>query len=132
MTNILRRNRSDMMGSTAIKFHALSDKLQRNIEDYGCSVAVNKICAHLFGPIYFHQVYRIYKINLDGAEPQNDFGLHDFTFRVLTTQDTYAIGQVEKIGEWLRGELSDRIATGQLCLVVFDNEKVVGFNLVSF
>jgi GNAT superfamily N-acetyltransferase len=121
-----------MMESTAIKLRVLSDKLQRNCEDYGWAVALKKVVAHLFSQIYLHQVYRIFRIGLGRVERRRDFGQHDLTFRLLTTRDVDAIGQVERVGEWFRGELNDRIAKGQLCMVVVDGEKVVGFNLVSF
>ncbi len=36
------------------------------------------------------------------------------------------------MAEWMRGELVDKIASGSLCLVILDENKVAGFNLITF
>jgi GNAT superfamily N-acetyltransferase len=120
------------MGSSAIRLRVLWDKLQRNLDDYGWSVTLRKGFAYLFSPIYLHQIYRLYRITLDRTEPRGDFDRHGFTFRVLTSQDGHAVSQVENAVEWLRGELSERISAGELCLVALSGEEVVGVNLVNF
>lgn len=120
------------MGLVSIRTSVLTRKLQRNLEDYGWPVTVKKSLAYLLALIYFHQIYRIYKIKLDTAKPRKDFDKPDFAFRIVTAQDADMIAQVESIAEWLRGDLKDRIVAGQLCLVALHREKVVAFNLISF
>lgn len=55
-----------------------------------------------------------------------------FTFKVIGQAEHDHVEQVERYAEWLRGELSDKIAAGSVCLVALDGERVAGFNLVSF
>lgn len=110
----------------------LAHKVQRNLDDYGWRITAKKALAYLVRSVYFQQVYRIYRIKLDATQPPEDFDKHDFAFRILTAQDVDVIAQVENIAEWLRGQLKDKIAAGQPCLVALDGEKVAGFNLINF
>jgi GNAT superfamily N-acetyltransferase len=110
----------------------LSHKVQRNLEDYGWQIAFKKSLAYLLRSLYFQQVYRIYRIELDAAKLPQDFNPLDFTFKILTVQNVGMIAEVENIAEWLRGQLKEKIAAGQLCLVALDGDKVAGFNLINF
>jgi GNAT superfamily N-acetyltransferase len=110
----------------------LPHKVQRNLEDYGWKILLQKSLAYLIRSVYFYQVYRIYFINLATAKFPQLLYSHDFTFRILTVQNVDMIAQVENIAEWLRGQLRQKIAAGQLCLVALDGDKVAGFNLIHF
>jgi GNAT superfamily N-acetyltransferase len=110
----------------------LARKVQRNLQDYGWHTTAQKTLAYLFRSVYFRQVYRIYRIDLDAAKPPEDPNDHNFRFQVLTTQDVEMIAQVENIAEWLRGRLTNAIANGQVCLVALDADEVAGFNLINF
>src|SRR5260221_11538901 len=120
------------LGIASPGLSGLAHKIQRNVEDYGSRVALKKTLAYLVRSVYFRQVYRIYRINLDAAKPPEDFDKHNFTFKILNPQNVDMIAQVENIAEWLRGHLKKRIAGGQLCLVALDGEKVAAFNLINF
>jgi GNAT superfamily N-acetyltransferase len=54
-----------------------------------------------------------------------------FTYKLLNSQNTEMIAQVENTAEWLRGQVKERIEAGQLCLVALDGETVAGFNLIN-
>ena len=110
----------------------LAHKVQRNLQDYGWHITVNKTLAYLFRSVYFRQVYRIYRINLDATKPPEDPSHPNFRFKILTTQNMEMIAQVENIAEWLRGRLTETIAAGQMCLVALDGDEVAGFNLINF
>jgi GNAT superfamily N-acetyltransferase len=110
----------------------LTHRVQRNLEDYGWRITVKKTLAYLVRSVYFQQIYRIYRIKLDATLPPENFDKHVFAFRILTARDVDMIAQVENIAEWLGGQLKDKIAAGQLCLVALDGEKVAGFNLINF
>ena len=120
------------LGIAAPGLSGLAHKIHRNLEDYGWHITVKKTLAYLVRSVYFRQVYRIYRINLETTKPPDDFDNHNFTFKILTTQNVDMIAQVENIAEWLRGQLREGIAAGQLCLVALDGDKVVGFNLINF
>ncbi len=81
--------------------------------------------------VYFHQVYRLYRINLNQVAPTAPSNSTQFIFRLLSPQDSGLIAQVENIAEWLHGQLKSRIEAGQLCLVAMDGTKVAGFNLIN-
>jgi GNAT superfamily N-acetyltransferase len=106
-------------------------KVQRNREDYGLRVTLQKTVAYLARWIYFRQAYRIYRINVDTVQPRDPAGAHNFTFKLLNPQNTDMIAQVEDTAEWLRGQVKERIEAGQLCLVALDGEVVAGFNLIN-
>ncbi len=110
----------------------LTHKLQRNLQDYGWQITAQKTLAYLFRSIYFRQIYRIYRINLDAIMPPEDPSQPNIRFKVLTAQDVEMIAQVETIAEWLRGRLTNAIAKGQVCLVALDGDEVAGFNLINF
>jgi GNAT superfamily N-acetyltransferase len=109
----------------------LAHKVQRNREDYGLSVTLQKTFAYLARWVYFRQSYRIYRINLETVPAHHISGGHNFTFKLLTPQNTDMIAQVEDTAEWLRGQIQERIEAGQLCLVALDGDVVAGFNLIN-
>jgi GNAT superfamily N-acetyltransferase len=109
----------------------LAHKFKRNLEDYGWRIAVQKTLAYLVRWVYFRQVYRIYEIKLNATKTPEFPANRKVTFRLLTPQDLDLIAQVENNAEWLRGQVKERIATGQLCLVALNGEKVAGFNLIN-
>jgi GNAT superfamily N-acetyltransferase len=110
----------------------LAHKIHRNRQDYGWRVTIHKALAYLIRSIYFRQIYRIYKVNLEGMKPRVDFDEHPFTFKVLSAQNENMIAEIENMAEWLRGRLSTAIANGQMCLVALDGDRVAGFNLINF
>ncbi len=115
-----------------ITLSAFTHRLQRNLEDYGWSITLRKTIAYLFGFIYFKQIYRVYRIDLNARTQKECSAGKDFTFKILTPQDVNEITQIESMAEWLRGQLKERITSGYLCLVALDGSIVAGFNLISF
>jgi GNAT superfamily N-acetyltransferase len=115
-----------------IPVRLLAHKVRRNTDDYGWSVALKKAVAYLCRPIYFRQNYRLYRIKLETAKCRTEMVRDDFTFRIVTTQDADVIAQIEEMAEWLRGELTDRLAAGQLCLAALRDERVSAFYLIGF
>ena len=118
--------------SSSPQLGGLAHKIHRNLQDYGWQITLKKALAYLVRSVYFRQVYRIYRINLDGTLPPADLANHQFTFKILTPQNVGMIAQVENVAEWLRGQLTGAIAGGQLCLVALDGDQVAGFNLINF
>lgn len=110
----------------------LAHKIHRNYQDYGLQTTVKKTLAYLVRSIYFRQVDRVYRINLDATTTPEGLNKHNFIFKILTTQNADMIAQIESIAEWLRGQLTEAIAEGQMCLVAFDGDQVAGFNLINF
>ncbi len=131
---ILKGGQADRyrLGIASPRLGGLTHKVRRNVEDYGWRITIQKILAHFVRSVYFRQVYRIYRINLDTTKPLEDSGKRNFTFKILTAQDAGLIAQVENIAEWLRLQVQEKIAAGQLCLVALDGEQVAGFNLIDF
>jgi GNAT superfamily N-acetyltransferase len=109
----------------------LIHKVLRNVNDYGWHVAMDKSLAYLIRGLYFRQVYRIYRINLDAVVPSFRPSELSFTFKILTPKNLDMIAQVESTAEWLHGQVKERIECGQLCLVALDGERVAGFNLIN-
>ena len=123
----------DLGGSSASpELGGLAHKVHRNLQDYGWQITLKKTLAYLVRSVYFRQVYRIYRINLDRTIPAADHVNHQFTFKILTPQNVGMIMQVENVAEWLRGQLTGAIAAGQLCMVALDGDQVAGFNLINF
>jgi GNAT superfamily N-acetyltransferase len=119
------------LGIASTGLSGLAHKVHRNLQDYGWYITVQKTLAYLVRSIYFRQTYRICRINLDATKPSEDLNKHNFTFKILTTQNVDMIAQIENIAEWLRGRLTEAIAAGQLCLVALDGDEVAGFNLIN-
>ena len=120
-----RRNASPVPSGLAHKIH-------RNWQDYGWHITIKKTLAYLVRSVHFRQVYRIYRIKLEGTKPSEDIAERRFTFKILTVQNLDMIAQIENIAEWLRGQLTGAISAGQMCLVALDGDEVAGFNLINF
>jgi GNAT superfamily N-acetyltransferase len=120
-----------LLDMPSLRPSGLAHKVQRNLEDYGWHVTIKKALAYLVRWVYFRQVYRVYAINLDTIKELKYSGDHKFTFKLLTPHNLDMIAQVENTAEWLRGQLEQKLAAGQLCLVALDGEKVAGFNLIN-
>ena len=110
----------------------LAHKVYRNWQDYGWYITIKKTLAYLVRSVYFRQVHRIYRINLEATKPSMDFEKNHFTFEILTSQNLDMISQIENITEWLRGRLTEAVAAGQVCLVALDGDEAAGFNLINF
>ena len=109
----------------------MAHKVQRNLEDYGWHITIKKTLAYLVRWVYFRQVYRVYGIKLDAIKEPKYSDNHKFNFKLLTPKNLDMILQVENTAEWLRGQVKERIAGGQLCLVALDGDNVAGFNLIN-
>src|SRR5579863_642667 len=120
------------LGNASPGLSGLAHKVFRNLQDYGWRITVQKTLAYLVRSVYFQQVYRIYRIKLDASTPPEDLSNHNFTFKILTAQNVDMIAQIETIAEWLRGQLTEAIAAGQMCLVALDGDPVAGFNFINF
>ena len=107
-------------------------KFQRNVQDYGWWISIRKVFAHFFRSIYGHQIYRLYRIDLDKGKEPVRIEADGLTFRILNGGDDRAIQQIENAHEWFRGELKETIKSGALCLTAFDGDSVAAFNLIGF
>ena len=112
--------------------YTLAQKVQRNFTDCGGIVTMKKFLGRLVSPLYETRVYRIYRINLDTTSQKTDPAPEGFTFKLLNQQDKSEIEQIDKMAEWIWGKLVAKIASGSLCLVILDENKVAGFNLITF
>jgi ribosomal protein S18 acetylase RimI-like enzyme len=130
LSGVATENYSPGIPSTEIT--GLAHKIHRNLQDYGWYITAQKTLAYLVRSIYFRKTYRIYRINLEATKPPEDLNKYNFTFKILTTQNVDLIAQIESTAEWLRGQLKNALANGQLCLVALDGDQVAGFNLISF
>ena len=122
---------NQILPARSVGANDVAHKVRRNLEDYGWRITVGKALAYLVRWVYFQQVYRIYGINLDATRVPKLSAGFDFTFKLVTPQDVHLIAQVENTAEWLRGQVKNRVAAGQLCLVALAGEKVAGFNLIN-
>ena len=106
-------------------------KIQRNLNDYGFSITLEKIISNLIKPVYENRTYRIYRLELDEFHniPSQE---NSFIYKIINKNDTSIIKQIEDMEEWLQGKVNSMLEDGDLCLVALDGEKVAGFNLVSF
>ena len=112
----------------SIKFiNTLLRKIQRNIEDYGPSVALKKGFAYSFKPIYENRIFRIYCIDLREYQRSNPTQ-NNLNFKLIAPIDKSLIHQIERAEEWLHGEVDPRLAAKRaICLVALDGEKVAGY-----
>jgi GNAT superfamily N-acetyltransferase len=115
-----------------MRLHVLTRKVQRGVEDYGWWITAKKILARLLAPVYERQLYIIYRADLEEGQPHEELETSDFAFRVLNPNDNSVIEQIEDMVEFLRGEVKEGIAAGDLCLVALHNGKLAGFNLITF
>lgn len=109
-------------------------KIQRNLQDHGWRVTIRKSLSYLLKPFYVECIYRVYGIDLRTKPSPAQFkskNLH-FETKILSPDDPFAIRQIEKSHEWLENKLAHKIRGGGLCLAAYENDKLAGFNLVSF
>ena len=118
-------------GRPTTGLNGLFRKISRNLQDYGWPMTLRKTMAYLLRAVYFQQVYRIYRIDLASTKPFVDYEIHNFKFKLISPVDLELIAQIETIAEWLRGQLAQGLASGQICLVALDGDKVAGFNLIG-
>ena len=119
------------MGIISLRSEAWMRKVERNWQDHGLRAVVRKSLAYLVKPLYERRTYRLYKIDLLPSTP-NPGDLEGVSFRFLGPDDTAAISQIENYSEWLRGTVKHRLQSNALCIAAFEDERVAGFNLVSF
>jgi len=114
-----------------MNFHNLPRKIQRNFIDYGLLVTLKKGVLYPISVLFETRVYRMYSIDLEevGEIQCKDNG---FTFKFIENTDIDIIRQIELMEEWLLGKVQDKLERHSICLVAMDNEKVAGFNLISF
>lgn len=109
-------------------------KVRRNLQDHGWRVTIQKSLRYLLKPFYVERIYRIYEIDLRTDPSPARFpskSLH-FEARILSPDDAFPIRQIEKSQEWLENKLTHKIRGGGLCLAAYENDKLAGFNLISF
>src|SRR5471032_2345429 len=84
-------------GDASPRPSGLARKIHRNWQDYGWYITIQKTLAYLVRSVYFRQVYRIYRINLEDTKPSVEFDKNNFTFKILTSQNVDMIAQIENI-----------------------------------
>jgi GNAT superfamily N-acetyltransferase len=108
------------------------NKINRNVVDYGLIVCVQKICSHIFKPIFEKSTYYIYVIDLQKVVVRKCRSSSELIFRFINADENKLITQIETMEEWLHGKLAGKLRHGQKCLVALKGEKVAGFNLIGF
>lgn len=111
--------------------HQLVSKVRRNLRDVGVAITLKKSLGYVLGFLYGTTVYRIYMIDLAAYRPKSRDG-RGFTYKVICEKDADCIRQIEKMEEWLEGNVAKKIAGGAVCLVAMDNCTVAGFNIAAF
>lgn len=106
-------------------------KIHRNLRDYGILSTSIKSARYLLSPLFQHQVYRIYCLDLKTWAGRERRALK-FTFQFAGPGDVEIIRQIEAMEEWLLGKVQGKLKMKSICLVALDNNRVAGFNLVSF
>lgn len=106
-------------------------KLRRNLRDYGLGITARKALMHLFKWCYLACDYRIYRIDLDAFTPRTP-AAGSLQYRFITVNDRALIAAIEEMEEWLEGLVEGKLQGGGICLVVTDDQRLAGFNLVGF
>jgi GNAT superfamily N-acetyltransferase len=106
-------------------------KIQRNREDFGSWCTLKKGIFYFLKPIHEKRVYRIYGISLDRVKPI-PYAENGLILKTINASDTQLISQIEKMEEWLSGEILLKLKKGGVCFVALDGDKVAGFNLINF
>lgn len=105
-------------------------KVKRNLQDFGIRAVFAKGVQYLLKKVYANRTYRIYCRDLCIRQwPQ--LSTEKIVFKIVESDDTQAIRQIEDMEEWLHGMLPEIMSHG-LCIAAFDGTQVVGFNLVAF
>jgi GNAT superfamily N-acetyltransferase len=112
------------------RFVFFQKKYSRNYTDYGLWVSSKKAIAYLFRPFYQKSTFYLYQVDLDKYN-----GLiretSKYVFRMIDPSETVLIDQIEGMEEWLKGTMKKRLESNCLCMVVLDEERVVGFIYAS-
>jgi hypothetical protein len=111
-----------------IKFH--QKKLYRNITDYGVKTSLSKSLSLLLKPIYHRKTFILYELNLKNVVKKQNID-RGYTFQLINAKDNDYIKQIEKMEEWLKGKIRNRLKTNGICMAVIMDNKVAGFNLAT-
>lgn len=106
-------------------------KITRNYRDSGLRITASKISRQLVSFAYESQIYKIYRIHLD-EHTEKQYDNRGFTFSLLHPEEIDLIQQIEDMEDWLRGKITEKFRSGSICLLAKENNRVAGFNLVSF
>lgn len=107
-------------------------KVRRNLNDFGVGCAFTKGVQYLLKTLYVRRTYRVYRRDLSTERfPEEAEAPKGVVIRLINAGDTDAIRQIENMEEWLQDKLAGILSHG-LCVVAFDGDRVIGFNLVAF
>lgn len=106
-------------------------KIARNYRDHGLGTTVSKASQRLISFAYIKRIYRIYRIHLDD-HPVMQHDDRDFTFRLVQPEEHELVKQIEAMEEWLEYKVAEKLRSGSICLLALQDDRVAGFNLVSF
>ena len=106
-------------------------KIIRNYHDIGPVRTFSKSLLYLISPVYERRVYRVYRISLGPECLERECGASDFDFRLIASDATNIIDQIEAMEEWLAGNVRDRLAGDHICIAAMDGNRVAGFNLIG-
>jgi ribosomal protein S18 acetylase RimI-like enzyme len=105
--------------------------IERNLNDYGLSETLSKLIRRIIAPIYENYTYRLYCIESHLKQRVRPESSPRFILRLVEPGDLPIIHQIEKIAEWLEGNIENLLKENYICVVALDGQKLAGFNLIS-
>ena len=107
-------------------------KYFRNVNDYGWRIAAKKGGAFLIRPLFQKMIYYLYELDLGkGISEPSDLIHGRYTLKMVTSEESETITQIEAMEEWLKGTLCRRLEKNCLCMALFDGVKVIGFTYAA-
>lgn len=107
-------------------------RIRRNARDYGWRTALVKCLMAPVSPFWKQNRYRLFRKTISEAMTLLEDGFSEFEIRPVHPDDGDAVRQIERMAEWLKGRLSEKLLAGDLCMAAFDEDRVVGFNIITF
>ena len=108
----------------------LKKKFLRHVSDYGMLHSLKRTIRFLFSPVFQKPRLIIYEIDILNT-PRKNISTEGYVFKLLDPKDADFIHQTEEMAEYLKGKLEAKLSENGICMVVINQNKVIGFNLAS-
>ena len=108
----------------------MKKKFQRHVSDYGILHSLKRTIRFLISQVFQKPRLIIYEIDILNT-PRKQISTKGYIFKLLEPRDVDFIYQTEEIAEYLKGKLEAKLSANGICMVVINQNKVVGFNLAS-